>query len=98
MPESGFKQFWNFIVSLLLIYTVLVVPMKVSFYMLETVEIGFTYYLDLVVDFLFGIDIVINFISAEEEPDGTVVKKWNIIAYNYLTGWFAIDFIATFPF
>ena len=43
-------------------------------------------------------DIVITFFTSYEtvqQREETELKK---IAYNYLTGWFTVDFIATFPY
>ena len=54
------------------------------------------------------IDVIINFLSAYcDEEDNLVTDRWvnpfiNIhlkkISYNYLTGWFFIDLISSFPF
>jgi len=42
--------------------------------------------------------MIINFLSAYERYNGSIEYRLKKIAINYLTGFFAIDFIATFPF
>ena len=54
--------------------------------------------LDLVIDILFWVDIVINFISAYEKYEGVYEYRLKKIAKNYILGYFALDFVATFPF
>ena len=54
--------------------------------------------IDMIVDILFGIDLFVNFISSYEDPEtGLPVVSLKLIAINYLTSWFPIDFIAVFP-
>ena len=48
-------------------------------------------------DIAFIIDIFINFLSSYEKDDGKIVQNFKKIAINYLTGFFWIDFIASFP-
>ena len=54
--------------------------------------------LDIVIDILFWFDIIINFISAYEKYEGVYEYRLKKIGKNYITGYFALDFIATFPF
>ena len=50
----------------------------------------------LFVDLCYGIDLVINFVTGYEKTSGVELDP-RTVALNYLTGWFAVDFIATFP-
>jgi len=45
----------------------------------------------------FALDIVLNFLTGFFHDGHLVMKQGDIIRY-YLLGWFAIDFLATFPF
>lgn len=60
---NKYKQSWDLVVMVLLIYTALYVPFKVCF-VDTTSDFGFV--LDLVVDFLFLTDIVLTFNTAIE--------------------------------
>jgi len=42
--------------------------------------------------------MIINFLSAYERYNGTIEYRLKKIAINYITGFFIVDFIATFPF
>ena len=68
----------------------------------DTVRDGTTIFFegfDLFVDCVFICDIIINFFSAYEREDGRGTEyRLKKIAINYLTGFFLIDFVATFPF
>jgi hypothetical protein len=44
------------------------------------------------------IDIMISFISAYQKEDGTIEINLKNIGFNYITGFFAIDLIATLPY
>ena len=61
-PTSKFILYWDLIVLILLLYTVLWVPYKVSFENEE--ETDFQFKVDLIVDTLFLTDVVINFLKA----------------------------------
>ena len=57
---------------------------------------SFEIFLNYLVDILFGVDIIVNFFSAYE-TNHRVETRLKSIAKNYLTGWFALDLVATFP-
>ena len=63
-------------------------------------------FINYLVDFLFGVDIIINFFSAYEVQEKAFngirgVERTEIrlkkIFRNYVTGWFFLDLLATFP-
>lgn len=103
MPNSKFKTFWNITVILLLLYTSTIVPFQVAFVDFDS---DFSAFINYLVDILFAVDIFINFLSAYEHQDDSfnglrgvfrVETKLNKIVKHYLTGWFLLDLIATFP-
>ena len=47
---------------------------------------------------MFWVDIFFNFFMAYEKEDLTVEDDRKKIIYNYLGGWFIIDFVSVFPF
>lgn len=50
------------------------------------------------VDVLFLFDIFIIFNSGVYDEDAQIIKDRATIAYNYITGWFLVDFVAIIPF
>ena len=53
--------------------------------------------LEKVIDFLFFIDILVSMISAYKDENGVIITARKMIFWNYLTGWFIVDFIAIIP-
>lgn len=94
MPDSKFKTFWNITIILLLAYTSTVVPFQVAFINHDS---DFATILNYLVDLLFGVDIFVNFFSAYEMRNQKKEIRLKKIAYEYLTGWFFLDLLATFP-
>ena len=52
----------------------------------------------LVIDGCFLLDIIINFLTVVYDDEFNENDDLNIIAKNYLLGWFLIDIVAIFPF
>ena len=50
------------------------------------------------IDGMFWVDIFFNFFMAYEKEDLRVEDDRKKIIYNYLGGWFIIDFVSVFPF
>jgi len=96
-PTSLFKIYWNMLIIFLLAYTAIVTPYRVAF--ADDVDsFGFFIIMNSFIDYVFTIDILVNFMSAYERYDGQVEYRLKRIALNYFTGFFWIDFLATFPF
>lgn len=93
-PTSKFKVIWNILMFLLIVYTAMVVPVRISF-VDETTDAWLI--ADVVMDSLFMIDIFINFISAYEDDSGEIVKSRKRIAISYMKGWFLIDLCSSIP-
>ena len=51
-----------------------------------------------IIDFLFFIDIVLTFNTATHDEDFEVITDRKAIAWEYVTGWFFLDFICIVPF
>lgn len=97
LPDNPFKQMWDVFVGLLLIYTSLVTPYRISFVDDSTSANKFFDYLDLSIDFCFLIDIILTFFTAYYNNEEKIEKKLTAIAKHYLLGWFIIDFSSIFP-
>ena len=51
------------------------------------------------VDAIFWTDLVLSFFTSyPDKKTGKAITDRKLIIKNYLTGWFAIDFLAVFPF
>ena len=96
MPNWAFKKFWSAIIQIILIYTAIYVPFKLSF-IPPGDDVPFWDTFDTIVDILFITDLFVNFISAFEKRDGTYESRPKMIAIAYLKSWFIVDFIACIP-
>ncbi|CAD8047776.1 unnamed protein product [Paramecium primaurelia] len=92
-PYGKFKSTWSGIMILLLIYVVLILPVRLAFETNTQELLG----LDLSVDCIFFFDMVFTFFTAYEDERGIVIVEFKKIAINYMKGWFWIDLISTFP-
>ena len=46
---------------------------------------------------LFLIDLLLNFFVGYTTPKGDLITNHDAVVRNYITGWFTIDFLASFP-
>lgn len=93
-PNFRWKLRWDILVGILIIYSVLIIPWRISFdiepELVATV-------VDVLVDVIFGIDLVICFRTAFVDADGTIdTVTWHI-GRRYLRTWFTFDLLSTFP-
>ena len=91
-PETLLSNIWISISLLLFVYVAIYLPYSLSFINNPIADIV-EYYLN----YLFYIDIFLSFFNCYNEGE-RVIDDWGKIIGNYLTGWFAIDFISSFPF
>ena len=95
-PEGRAKVVWNVVVSMLLIYTATVMPLRLSFIDGELYDTW--WYVEIILDFLFFLDIIVNLISAYIDTEGNVVTSRKKIILSYAKSWMALDVLACFPF
>jgi hypothetical protein len=94
-PDGIFHKFWDLYVIILLLYTAFFMPYKLAFIDEDSTTIII---IDYIVDISFWLDIVVNFLTAYECPErSTLIKNSKLIAANYLSGWFFLDFTACIP-
>jgi len=91
LPDNLFKQIWDLVMLIFILYQSVVIPLKLSF----DVQVHDT--IDLVQDCCFFIDIILNFNLAHYEK-GVLIGERKQIAINYLKSWFFIDLLATLPY
>jgi len=95
LPTNKWKLRWNVLVSILLVWTALLVPIKVSFFDESSVLSVVT---DCMIDACFITDIVLTFFTALERRDGMVEVRHRYIAKTYIRAWFWIDIFSSLPF
>lgn len=95
-PQNFFKSIWNFIISILLLYTATIMPLSMAFFESDSADVWFD--IDLVLDCLFFFDIVITFNSAYYDNCGVLISNRRQIMYKYLKSWFLFDILSCIPF
>eukprot|EP00441_Pelagodinium_beii_P037253 CAMPEP_0197645090 /NCGR_PEP_ID=MMETSP1338-20131121/17851_1 /TAXON_ID=43686 ORGANISM="Pelagodinium beii, Strain RCC1491" /NCGR_SAMPLE_ID=MMETSP1338 /ASSEMBLY_ACC=CAM_ASM_000754 /LENGTH=1465 /DNA_ID=CAMNT_0043218587 /DNA_START=123 /DNA_END=4516 /DNA_ORIENTATION=+ len=88
------KITWDLFVGALIVYSVIAITYKVSF---GSESSQFVVVFDVCVDIFFLIDLVLSFRTAFIDAEGVQNTIPVVIARNYMTGWFAIDFLSTAP-
>ncbi len=94
MPDHKVKQNWDIFIAMLLIFTAVYVPLRISFYDEAT-----TAYLifDTVFDIFFVVDIILTFFTAVPIRGGLLETRHKEIAKLYLRLWFWIDLATSMP-
>ncbi|CAD8043177.1 unnamed protein product [Paramecium primaurelia] len=90
-PDGSIKMIWDLLCLAFVIYEMISIPFQISFEMEINQEISIT---SLGV---FTLDILLNF-NTGVYLDGILSMKRQKIAKSYLSFWFWIDLISTFPY
>ena len=91
---SRFRQAWDIMTALLIIYIAFVLPVTMSF---EPQVSASMLAWDIAIDVVFMIDLPLNFVTGYPE-DGVVVREQRKVALHYLRGWCVVDLVSAFPF
>ena len=94
-PNNSFKNNWDMILTVILVFTCLVTPYRIAFS--EEDDESWTI-LNTTIDIMFLIDMILCFLSAYYTDEFELVEDRSIIAFTYLKSWFCIDVLAIFPF
>lgn len=95
-PKDKLKQAWDVVFLVSLFWVTYRVPFVVAFDP-PAVQNG-AYYMDQVAEIAFYIDVLLGFFTVYTDDDGRDATSVKRISLNYLKTWFALDFIAAFPF
>jgi len=95
-PDDYFKSCWDVVLVLILAYTCTVMPFRIAFLSSNDNTTDWVI-VDWSTDSVFYGDIIVNFLSAYYDKEEELVNSRKAIAWNYLTGWFFLDFVGTFP-
>jgi len=93
MPESPPRMIWDVYMMFLIFYYAIAVPVRVGFD-LDAPHV----WLENFFTFCFLIDIILNFNTAVKVKAEYIMSRYGIAKDYFVTGWFWIDLIATFPF
>merc|ERR1719502_572426 len=93
-PETMRKIQWDLIVGVMIVWSVVVVPMRIAF---NVEPRGGMLVLDILIDVCFGIDLFMSFRTAFFTSHRELIYDSWRVTKNYLQGWFTIDFVTTFP-
>jgi hypothetical protein len=100
-PDSGFKQSWDILCLLFLLYCSFSVPYSIAFddSVQGADDSGMTpiQVFELCVDCTFMLDIALSFVTGYDNQ-GYVIRDFRTIARNYLLTWFVPDLAGSFPF
>ncbi|GMH84089.1 hypothetical protein TL16_g09811 [Triparma laevis f. inornata] len=96
-PKSPRKIYWDLLCGALIIYSVVVTPWRISFEQ-DPAFLSFSFFFEIFIDVTFLMDMVFSFFTGHFTPEGRFIADRRIIAKKYVTSWFAIDFLSTFPF
>jgi hypothetical protein len=92
LPMSKTRLSWDLLILILILYYVVAVPINLAFpYTTPPNAIEYT------LNAFFLLDIILNFFTAVYTSEGTLIVDHKSIALDYLSFWFWIDFVASFP-
>jgi len=94
-PKSDFKMGWDLFTAIFVVYSVIVVPLRIGFGLEPSLA---EFVLDCFIDMVFFVDMVIAFRTAFEDDHGRLTYDTKKIARSYLRGGFLVDFMSTVPF
>jgi hypothetical protein len=96
LQSYKYKLLWDFYITLCLLFTTLVVPVRLAFSDSDPVEWIVIY---AFVDISFAIDIILTFFTSfTDSITNLEVVQHKKIAINYFKGWFIFDLGSVIPF
>ncbi|KOO22278.1 cation channel family protein [Chrysochromulina tobinii] len=95
-PGSPYKNAWDACLAVLVVYSVVVVPLRIGFNE-EATPRSAIFWFEVSIDFIFIIDIVVNCRTAYLTAHGLLEKRPRQIARHYLLSWFVADVAASIP-
>lgn len=94
-PQEQFIVSWQFVVGLAIMYSIVVVPLRLGF---SYDAVGGWLALELAIDSLFLMDIIISFRTAYFNEEKMLIHDSRVIMRKYAKSWFVPDLISTIPF
>ena len=95
-PSAPMRTYWDMGLAVFVIYSILVVPMRIGFN-LEATKDSFIFWFEVVIDLFFLLDIVVNLRTAHVRHDGMLETHSGRIALAYCRSWLLIDLTSSVP-
>ncbi len=96
-PQSQKKILWDVLCGALIIYSVIVIPWRISFVQ-EAVIWTAGWFFEVLIDITFLIDMFMSCFTGFYDQKGHFIVDKAVIIRSYLKGWFTVDFLSTVPF
>ena len=95
-PNSKCRAAWSTLLMIIVMQTAVVTPVRVAF--VEETPDDLTWHLvDIAADLIFLLDIFVNFMTIQENANGTLITDRKVLAIKYIKSWFLVDFISSIP-
>ena len=94
LPTSPLKQRWNVLILLCIVYSAVMVPVRIGFH---TEAHGYVWDLEVLISLIFVADVVLTFHTSLIDAHGGWVMDRSSIASSYVRGWFWIDAPSSVP-
>ena len=93
-PDCFFKEIWDYIVFILLIYLVIVGPLTIAFDSMNNLTFSIINYL---VDCFYFADLILNFFVGYYDFEENLILEFKKVFKNYLLSSFFLDLISGVP-
>lgn len=93
LPTSKFSIFWNFVIGILILYTITFMPYGMLFYPDNELKIQLESYMNII----FIMDIIVNFTTCIIDHEDNLITDWSYISIQYLRSWFILDLLSSIP-
>jgi CRP-like cAMP-binding protein len=93
-PDGNLMMGWNILVMLLMFYTAIIMPYRVSF--IEEDDPNWVV-LENIIDMVFFSDVLVTLNLAYYDKDNIYIDSRKKIFVTYLKSWLIIDIVASFP-
>jgi hypothetical protein len=97
-PEATYKIYWDMFVGILILFSVVIVPFRLCFYIEDEPYAKDLDIVDIFIDLTFALDMALSFRTSFFSKQRELNTDPSRAAIAYLKGWFTIDFMTTFPF
>jgi hypothetical protein len=92
--DHRFRKIWDFVLFLIILYTILVSPIHLSFYP----DISILQINEILFEFVFLLELIFMFITTYKDEEETLIMNKRSIFERYFFSWFFYDLICAIPF
>ena len=98
-PKQPIRVIWDFIICITLTFSMFEIPITLAWDIRTDLRNSFGRAM-FVIDMILLTDIIIQFRTAkfDKYDEVKLITDWKDISWNYITGWFFIDFFTSLPF